>query len=215
MAQSEGVTAGQIAGYSYGKPDVSSSPITDEQFEEMKKGARFDERDVAYLRKAGEVLREYVSEIVHLWRDHIISTIPHLAQHSRSPEGKPIPEYLAKSNLRFEQWILDTCLRPYDRTWLDYQNEIGLRHTALKKNQTDGVASTPHIPLRHILPFVAVMNATLKPYLAKQGDTNEDVEGMYLAWSKSMQMQIAIWTESYKEAAVTAISDGSERSAAG
>jgi len=40
----------------------------------------------------------------------VLSPASHLARHSRTPEGDPIPEYLAMSNLRFEQWILDTCL---------------------------------------------------------------------------------------------------------
>jgi hypothetical protein len=35
------------------------------------------------------------------------------------------------------RWVIDICVRPHDRTWLDYQEEIGLRHTPQKKNQTD------------------------------------------------------------------------------
>ncbi len=40
---------------------------------------------------------------------------------SRTPEGDAIPGYLAKNNLRFQQWILDTCLRPYDPDWINAQ----------------------------------------------------------------------------------------------
>ena len=45
------------------------------------------------------------------WRSGIIAGIPNLARHSRSLEGEPLPDYLAKSNLRFEQWILDGAKR--------------------------------------------------------------------------------------------------------
>jgi hypothetical protein len=44
------------------------------------------------------------------WRGDIVASIPKLAGHSRTPEGNAIPEYLTASNLRFQQWIFDTCL---------------------------------------------------------------------------------------------------------
>jgi hypothetical protein len=122
-----------------------------------------------------------------------IAGIPNLARHSRSLGGEPLPDYLAKSNLRFEQWILDTCFRPYDRDWLNYQQEIALRHTSLKKNKTDGVESTSHVPLRDIIGFIAVINETIKPYLTANGHAADEVNKMHQAWCKSMQLQIALW----------------------
>ena len=110
-----------------------------------------------------------------------------------------IAGYLARSNLRFEQWILDTCFRPYDRDWLNYQQEIALRHTSLKKNQTDGVQSTPYVPLRDVIGFIAVINDTIKPYLAGKGHAQEEVEGMHRAWCKSMQLQISLWARPYAD----------------
>jgi hypothetical protein len=52
---------------------------------------------------------------------------------------------------KLQQWILDTCRRPYDQAWLDYQHEIGLRHHRSKKNRTDGVRSVDYIPLRYVV----------------------------------------------------------------
>jgi hypothetical protein len=98
-----------------------------------------------------------------------------------------------------EQWILDTCLRPYDKDWLNYQQEIALRHTSVKKNQTDGVQSTPYVPLRDILAFIAVMNETIKPFLAAKGHSPEDVQKMHQAWCKSMQLQMALWAKPYAD----------------
>ena len=128
------------------------------------------------------MLADQTAKIVHHWRSGIIASIPNLARHSRTPEREANSEYLAKSNLRFEQWILDTCLRPYDQDWLNYQREIALRHTVLKKNATDGVRSTAYVPLPDVIAFVAVMNETMKVYLAAKGNPAEDVAGMHRAW---------------------------------
>ena len=43
------------------------------------------------------------------------------------------------------------------------------------------------------MAFVAVMNETIKPYLAARGNSPEDVEKMHLAWCRSIQMQLALW----------------------
>jgi hypothetical protein len=189
--------AEHIAGYLYGSPEIPISTISVPDLANLKTSAGFTEEDQRYLRLAGEVLEDQARQVVEHWRSRIIASIPNLARHSRSPEGKPLPDYLAASNLRFEQWILDTCLRPYDQDWINYQQEIALRHTTLKKNKVDGVQSTPYVPLRDIIAFLAVMNETIKPYLAAKGHSAEDVDGMHRAWCKSMQLQLAIWVRTY------------------
>jgi len=68
--------------------------------------------------------------------------------------GQPIPEYLEAVRKRFGQWIRDLCERDYDRDWLRYQLEIGLRHNRAKKNRTDGVDSVEHIPMRYMIAFI-------------------------------------------------------------
>jgi hypothetical protein len=192
-----------IAGYSYGAADVGVSPVSLEQLEALKVTVGFTSQDVDLLRRAGEVLRSQTTQIVQRWRSGIIAGIPNLARHSRSLTGDPLPKYLAASNLRFEQWILDTCLRPYDQDWLNYQQEIALRHTSLKKNQVDGAESTAFVPYRDIAAFVATLNDTIKPYMAAGGDSAEDVEAMHRAWCKSIQMQIALWSRTYLDLAGT------------
>jgi hypothetical protein len=174
-----------------------------DEFNELKLTAGFMEEDHQFLKLAGEVLASQTTRIVHHWRSRIIAGIPHLARHSQTPGGQPIAQYLAASNLRFEQWILDTCLRAYDRDWLDYQYEIALRHTSAKKNMVDGVTSTPNVPLRDAIAFVAVMNQTIKPYLTANRHSAEEVERMHIAWCRSIQLQLAIWTRAYIEMART------------
>lgn len=193
--------AEHIPGYTFGTGDVATSPISMREFEALKVSVGFTEEDQRHLQLAGEVLRGQTKQLVDHWRTGIIAGIPNLARHSRTPEGDAIPDYQAKSGLRFQQWILDTCLRPYDQDWINYQQEIALRHTSLKKNKVDGVRSTPYVPLRDIVAFVAVMNETIKPYLGAKGHSVEAVDKMHRAWCKSMQLQIALWAKPYTDVA--------------
>jgi hypothetical protein len=194
--------AENIHGYTYGSPEVPTSPISMRELENLKISVGFTEEDRLYLQLAGEVLTDQVKKLVDHWRSEIIGGIPNLARHSRTPEGEAIAEYSVKSGLRFQQWVLDTCLRPYDQDWINYQQEIALRHTSLKKNKVDGVRSTPYVPLRDIIGFVAVMNETIKPYLAAKGNSADEVEKMHRAWCKSVQLQIAIWARPYADSEI-------------
>jgi Protoglobin len=193
--------ADHIHGYTYGSSEIAASPVSMRELENLKVSVGFTDEDQRYLRIAGEVLADQTGQVVHHWRSGIIASIPNLARHSRAPEGDPLPDYLAKSNLRFEQWILDTCLRPYNQDWLNYQQEIALRHTSVKKNRIDGVQSTPYVPLRDIIAFIAVMNETIRPYLAAKGHSPEDVDKMHRAWCKSLQLQAALWARPYTDLA--------------
>jgi hypothetical protein len=190
-----------IPGYSYGTAEIAISPISMRELDDLKMSTGFTEEDQRYLRLAGHVLADQTKQIVEHWRSGIIANIPNLGRHSRTPEGDAIPEYLAKSNLRFQQWILDTCLRPYDQDWINYQQEIALRHTTLKKNNVDHVQSTPYVPLRDIIAFIAVMNETIKPYLAAKENSAEEVDRMHRAWCKSVQLQLALWVSLYSRQA--------------
>jgi Protoglobin len=192
-----------IPGYTYGS--VAPATITLHDLDNLKTAAGFTDEDRQFLSLAGEVLRDQTAQIVNLWRSQIIASIPNLARHSRTPEGDPNPAYLGASNLRFEQWIIDTCLRPYDQDWLNYQQEIALRHTALKKNLTDHVRSTPFVPLGDIIAFVSVMNETIKPFLAAKGHSASEIDRMHEAWCKSMQIQLAIWVKPYMDAGPPAL----------
>jgi hypothetical protein len=188
-----------IPGYTYGAPEVTRSTLSVSDLASLRISAGFTDEDQRYLRLAGEVLAGQVKQIVDHWRSGIIARIPNLARHSRTPEGKAIPEYLAASNLRFQQWILDTCLRPYDQDWINYQQEIALRHTSRKKNKVDSVDSTPYVPLRDVIAFIAVMNETIRPYLAAKGHSAEEVDKMHRAWCKSIQMRLALWIGPYTD----------------
>jgi hypothetical protein len=49
------------------------------------------------------------------------------------------------------------------------------------------------VPLRDVIGFIAVINETIRPYLAAKGHSTDEIEGMHRAWCKSMQLQILLW----------------------
>jgi protoglobin len=190
--------AADIPGYDYGARCSARSPITVEDFELLKQSAGFTSEDVTWLRAAGEALTKHTEELVKTWRD-IIASHPHLARYALSLDGRKDQSYAERSGLRFQQWILDTCFREYDQDWLNYQHEIALRHTSLKKNQTDNTHSAPTIHLRHIIAFMAVVTdpSILKPFLRRTYRNEEEIERMHRAWTRSLWLQIALWTAPY------------------
>ncbi|MFA0759472.1 MAG: hypothetical protein NOOUEUKL_002151 [Candidatus Fervidibacter sp.] len=185
-----------IHGYTYGTEQVAKSPVSLEELALLKAATMFTEEDERYLRMAGEVLADQIDEILDLWYGWVGSH-PHLVHYFSGPDGQPDLHYLQAVRARFGQWILDTCNRPHDQAYLDYAHEIGLRHHRTKKNQTDGVQSVPHIPLRYLIAFIYPIGSTIKPFLARKGHSPEEVEKMHQAWFKAVVLQVALWSYPY------------------
>lgn len=186
-----------IPGYTYGSPSVPKSPITLEDFGLLQKTVLFGDEDVTYLRKSLDVLRDQVEAILDVWYGFVASQ-PHLLHYfTRKSDQQPDPKYLEQVRKRFGQWILDTASANYDQKWLDYQYEIGRRHNREAKNKTDHVDSVDHIHLRYVLALLYPILHTLKPFLAKKGHSAEDVEKMHQAWTKSVLLQVILWSQPY------------------
>jgi len=192
------MVADNIPGYDYGSSTAAKSPITVEALEQLRQSAGFTPEDERWLRTAGDVLKQQTKPLVEKWRA-AISAHPHLARYALRLDGEKDPHYSEASGLRFQQWVLDTCFRPYDQEWLNYQQEIALRHTSIKKNKTDNVQSAPTIHLRDIIAFTAVITDPdiIKPFLAAKRHSSSDFDRMYQAWRRSISLQVALWTEPY------------------
>ncbi len=185
-----------IPGYTYGSPEVARSPVTLEEFAKLKEAVLFGPEDERYLRLAGEVLADQVEEVLDLWYG-FVGSHPHLVYYFTDGKGNAIDAYLSAVRRRFGQWILDTCTRPFDQDWLSYQQEIGLRHHRAKKNQTDGVQAVDHIPHRYMTAFIYPITATIRPFLAKKGHSEEEVDKMHQAWFKAVVLSVALWSVPY------------------
>ncbi|WP_437504236.1 protoglobin domain-containing protein [Sorangium sp. So ce1099] len=191
------MTQSSIPGYTFGTPHVSASPVTDADFALLKQTVLLGDDDLRYLRMAGEVLGDQIEAVLDVWYG-FVGANPHLLHYFSGADGQPNPHYLSGVRQRFGQWIRDTCAARYDRAWLDYQHEIGLRHTSAKKNRTDGVTSAaPHIHLRYLIAFIVPITATIKPFLARKDHLAADVEGMHAAWFKAVTLQVTLWSVPY------------------
>ncbi len=186
----------KIAGYTYGTKEVVKSPVSLEELERLKQTVTLTDEDIRYLRMAGDVLDGQEHEVINKWRG-VIGSQPHLAHYFVALDGKPDEDYKARVKERFARWVLDVCRRPFDQDWLDYQHEIGLRHTHLKKNKTDDANTPPQIPLRYIIGFTAVINDTIKPFLASKENSVEEVEAMYRVWCKAVMLYFTVWSRAY------------------
>jgi hypothetical protein len=185
-----------IPGYTYGTDAVSRSPISLDELGLLQTTLLLSEDDLAVLRRSGDLLAPEVEAILDVWYG-FVGANPHLLAAFTGPDGQPNQEYLAAVRRRFGRWILDTARAEFDQAWLDYQHEIGLRHTRMGKNRTDGVQAADHIPLRYVLALLVPITTTLKPFLADGGATPEEVEAMHQAWVKAVLLQVILWSYPY------------------
>ncbi len=106
-----------IPGYTYGK--VAPSPVSETDLDALKQTVLFSDADAQYLRLAGEVLEDQTEAVLDVWYG-FVGAHPFLARYFGNNDQLNA-EYLARVRKRFGQWIMDTCVRPYDQQWLDYQ----------------------------------------------------------------------------------------------
>jgi hypothetical protein len=127
-----------IPGYTYGTDAVPRSPVSLEELQLLQATLLLDEDDCAALRSSADLLTPRVEDILDVWYG-FVGANPHLLAAFTGPDGQPNQQYLAAVRRRFGRWILDTARAEFDQAWLDYQYEIGVRHTRRGKNRTDGV----------------------------------------------------------------------------
>jgi hypothetical protein len=152
--------------------------------------------DAEAIAMAGDVLAGQEEAMVDAWRG-IIAANQYLAKWFFGPDDKPDEEYKAAVKRRFVQWVADICTRRRDQAWLNYQEEIGLRHTPAKKNRTDGRQTPNVVPLRYVLTFAGPVILGAKEFLARKGHSMADVERMQQAWAKSVVLTLTLWSRPY------------------
>jgi hypothetical protein len=185
-----------IPGYAFDDVSLQRSPVTQRDLELLEATLLWSDEDDHYLRLAGDVLADQVDDVLQLWYDYVGSHA-HLVHYFADSDGQPIGDYLERVRARFAQWVRDVCVHPRDQRWLDYQNEIALRHTRAKKNGTDGVDSVQEVSLRYLIAFVFPITATMRSFLAAKGHSAEEVDGMHTAWFKAVVLHVCLWAQPY------------------
>jgi hypothetical protein len=185
-----------IAGYDYGRAGAARSPVSLDELHQLEAAVGWSAEDARTLQSHGELFKDNAEHMVDSWRA-VIAAQPHLAKWFFGLDGKPDDEYKAKVKERFVQWVLDACFRPHDQAWLDYQQEIGLRHTPEKKNQTDGTRTPPLVPLRYLIAFGVVVAATTRKFFVDAQVRGEELHKLEAAWAKAVQLHITLWSRPY------------------
>jgi hypothetical protein len=185
-----------ISGYDYGNPAAAHSPVSIEELRQLEAAAGWTSEDAATLKRHAAIFETNAEQMVDSWRA-VIGAQPHLAKWFFKPDGTPDDEYKAAVKKRFVRWVLDACSRPHDQAWLDYQEEIGLRHTPAKKNATDGAHTPPVVPMRYLVAFVTVVTTSSRRFFADAGVRGEELENLEDAWAKAVQLHITLWTRPY------------------
>ena len=186
-----------IPGYTLGAPGLKHSPVSLDDFAKLKQSVLFTDEDTKYLRMAGEIMVPQTEKILDMWYGFVASH-PFLAYYfTDKASGKLDMKYLTLVRGRFARWIKDTTDANYDQAWLDYQHEIGLRHTKAGKNKTDHVASSSQVDFRYMTAFIVPITATVEPFLGNTGKSPDDIRKMMAAWNKAVNLQVILWSYPY------------------
>jgi hypothetical protein len=189
-------STGSIGGYTFGERSIATSPVSLDELRKLEAATGWSDEDARWLKIAAETLVPQAEAMVDSWRK-VIGSLPQLSAPFVGPDGKPDDRYKAAVKARFVQWVSDVCLRPHDQQWLDYQEEIGLRHTPAKKNATDHAQTPPVVPQRYLLGFTAVVVTTVRGFLLKSGRPEEEIVRMQEAWTRAVMLTVTLWSRPY------------------
>jgi hypothetical protein len=185
-----------IPGYSYGSTDVPPSPVSMDELRKLEAAVGWSREDADWLLAAADILVPQAEAMVDCWRA-TIATQPALLLSFLDAQGKPDENYKAAVKRRFVRWVSDVCLRPHDQEWLNYQEEIGLRHTPAKKNRTDGGHTSPVVPQRYLIGFTAVVITSARDFLSATMKPQLEIDRMQDAWTRAVLLNIALWCRPY------------------
>jgi hypothetical protein len=195
MNYSDPVVPCSIPGYDVGTPKSAGSPVSDCELSQLEMTAGWTAEDREVLAKHIDLFRAKAEAMVDSWRA-VIGSQPQLALSFCGPDGKPDDEYKVSVKLRFVQWVIDVAARPHDRSWLNYQHEIGLRETPAKKNKIDGAQTPALVPFRYLLGFIPVV-LPIREFFNKAIQDKAELKALETAWTKAVLLHVTLWSRAY------------------
>jgi hypothetical protein len=186
-----------IPGYTFGSAEAVRSPVSLGELGELEQTLGWTSADADSLRTHAALFRSHGENMVDSWRA-VIGSQPHLAKWFFGPDSKPDEEYKSQVKRRLVQWVTDVATRPHDRAWLDYQEEIGLRHTPKKKNATDASRTPSLVPLRYLLAFVPVVTP-ISGFFSRDIDDDAELRALERAWTKAVHLHVTLWARAYSQ----------------
>jgi hypothetical protein len=195
MKPPEEIATSSIPGYDYGTPKSAESPVSEGDLAKLEQTAGWTAADAGVLARHADVFRAKADTMVDTWRS-VIGSQAHLAHWFVKSDGRPDDDYKASVKRRFVQWVVDVAVRPHDRGWLNYQHEIGLRHTPAKKNKTDRAHTPTVVPLRYLLGFVPTV-LPIRKFFADAIHDEAELKRLEDAWAKAVLLHITLWSRAY------------------
>jgi hypothetical protein len=195
MNRPDSTAPSSIPGYDYGTPKSAISPVSERELSQLEQTAGWTAEDAGVLARHAELFRAKAESMVDSWRA-VIGSQPHLSRWFVKPDGKPDDEYKASVKRRFVQWVIEVALRPHDRDWLNYQQEIGLRHTPAKKNRTDSAQTPPLVPFRYLLGFIPVV-LPIRGFFTDAIQDEAELKRLEDAWTKAVLLHVTLWSRAY------------------
>jgi Protoglobin len=195
MSQPDSTANSSIPGYDYSTSRSAVSPVSEIELAQLEQTAGWTAEDAAVLARHADLFRAKAEAMVDSWRA-VIGSQAHLEHWFAKPDGEPDNEYRARVKRRFVQWVVDVAVRPHDRDWLNYQHEIGLRHTPAKKNKTDGTHTPPVVPFRYLLAFVPML-LPVRGFFTSAIKTEQELKKLEDAWTKALVLHTALWSRAY------------------
>jgi hypothetical protein len=191
------IAPSSIHGYDYGTLDSAMSPVSESELFELEQTAGWTAADAAVLKRHDDLFRAKAESMVDSWRA-VIGSQSHLSHWFAKPDGAPDDAYKTNVKRRFVQWVIDVALRPHDRDWLNYQQEIGLRHTPARKNRTDGTQTPSLVPFRYLLGFIPVVLPIRRFFIDAIQDEAE-LKRLEEVWTKAVLLHLTLWSRAYTE----------------
>jgi hypothetical protein len=191
-------TSRPIPGYDYGTSKSAISPVSEAELAQLEQAAGWAPEDGEILRRHADLFRAQADTMVDSWRK-IIGSQPHLSHPFTKPDGSRDDEYKASVKKRFVQWVIDVATRPHDREWLNYQFEIGLRHTPAKKNVTDSAKTPSVVRFRYLIGFIPVV-LPIQAFFKGAIQDNEELDKLENAWTKAVLLHVTLWSRAYVNA---------------
>jgi Protoglobin len=195
MTQADNVATSSIPGYDYGSSKSAVSPVSESELSHLEQAAEWSPEDAAVLARHADLFRAKAETMVDSWRA-VIGAQRHLSHWFARPDGAADDHYEASVKRRFVQWVVDVAIRPHDRAWLNYQHEIGLRHTPEKKNRTDGAHTAGLVPFRYLLGFVPV-TLPIRKFFADAIRDEAELKSLEDAWTKAVILHATLWSRAY------------------
>ncbi len=186
-----------IPGYRLHDPTLPPGTLTAADLGRMKQAVLLGDDDVAALRRSHDLLASRTDEVLDVWYGFVGAHDFLLASFTDSHTGQPLADYLGRVRARFGQWILDTARAEFDGDWLAWQLEIGRRHHRVGKNVTDGARAPALVPYRYLPLLAQPIVDTLRPFLAVEGVSRDEVDAMQNAWRKAVLLQVTLWSQPY------------------